>query len=164
MTGQPDESTVHAWARLVRAEQVTLARVEGALKRAGLPSLSWYDVLLELSREADGMLRPVELERRLLLAQYNASRLIDRMARSGLVARRACPEDGRGQFVEITEAGRDMQKRMWRVYGAAIADHVGAKLGPGEAEALYGLLGKLLRDSPADPETAADDHSNGTPD
>lgn len=162
MTEHPDSAVVQAWARLVRTEQATLSRIEGELKQAGLPPLAWYDVLLELSREPAGMLRPVELEKRLLLAQYNASRLIDRMERAGLVVRRACPEDGRGQLVEITAAGRDMQRRMWQVYGPAIAEHVGAKLAPGDAEALYVLLGKLLRDSPADSETTVDDRSSGT--
>ena len=79
MKHEPSEETVTAWARLVRAEQTVLGRIEAALKAADLPPLSWYDVLLELGRAEDGRLRPLELERRTLLAQYNASRLIDRM-------------------------------------------------------------------------------------
>lgn len=152
MTEQPDAAIVQAWARLVRAEQVTMSRIEGELKQAGLPPLAWYDVLLELAREPTGMLRPVALERRLLLAQYNTSRLIDRMERAGLVARRACPEDGRGQFVAITDAGREMQRRMWRVYGAAIARHVGTRLSLDDAGALHELLGKLLQEPGTDLE------------
>ena len=147
MIEQPDESMVLAWARLVRAEQATMSRIERELKQGGLPPLAWYDVLLELSREPKGMLRPVDLERRLLLAQYNASRLIDRLEKAGLVARRACPQDGRGQFVAITRDGRETRRRMWRVYGPAIAKHVGTKLTPREARTLYDLLGKLLEDS-----------------
>ena len=73
------EEVVTAWARLIRAEQALLARIEGELKAAGFPPLAWYDVLLELGRTENGRLRPVELERHTLLAQYNASRLIDRM-------------------------------------------------------------------------------------
>jgi DNA-binding MarR family transcriptional regulator len=154
MSRQPNTAVVQAWARLVRAGQATMSRIEGELKQADLPPLAWYDVLLELSREPQGMLRPVELERRLLLAQYNASRLTDRMARAGLVERRACPEDGRGQFVAITKDGRDMQRRMWRVYGAAITEHVGTKLTRDEAHALHGLLGKLLHDAGPEPAGA----------
>ena len=157
MTEKPEEAIVKAWARLVRAEQATMSRIGNALKRAGLPPLAWYDILLELTREPHGMLRPVELEHRLLLAQYNASRLIDRMEKAGLVGRRVCPEDGRGQFVAITREGAKMQRRMWRVYGAAIADHVGTKLTPREAHTLYELLGKLLRDSAAGPARASGD-------
>ena len=138
------EEVVTAWARLVRAEQALLGRIEGELKEAGFPPLGWYDVLLELGRAEHGRLRPIELEKRTLLAQYNASRLIDRMAKASLVRREAHPEDGRGQWVSITPEGRALQKRMWRVYGAAIATHVGSKLQRSEAGQLAALLAKLI--------------------
>lgn len=144
MKHAPSDETVTAWARLVRAEQTVLEKIEAELKAAGLPALSWYDVLLELSRAQDGRLRPLELERRTLLAQYNASRLIDRMEKAGLVARLPHPEDGRGQLVAITNEGRALQKRIWRIYGPAIERHVGAKLSRSEATELARLLKKLL--------------------
>ena len=37
-----EEISVQAWARLVRAQQLLLERVETDLKRAGLPPLRWY--------------------------------------------------------------------------------------------------------------------------
>jgi len=143
MKHDPSEEAVTAWARLVRAQQTVLGRIEAALKAAGLPPLSWYDVLLELGRAEDGRLRPLELERRTLLAQYNASRLIDRMEKAGLVERLPHPEDGRGQLVAITPEGRVLQKRMWKVYGPAIVAHVGDKLSRAEASELARLLKKL---------------------
>ena len=143
MKHDPSEEAVTAWAQLVRAQQTVLGRIEAALKAAGLPPLSWYDVLLELGRTEDGRLRPLELERRTLLAQYNASRLIDRMEKAGLVERLPHPEDGRGQLVAITPEGRVLQKRMWKVYGPAIVAHVGDKLSRAEASELARLLKKL---------------------
>jgi DNA-binding MarR family transcriptional regulator len=140
----PSEEAMIAWARLVRAEQTVLGAIEAEIKAGGLPPLSWYDLLLELGRSEEGRLRPVELERRTLLAQYNASRLIDRMEAAGLVKREANPEDGRSQFVAITAEGRALQKRMWKVYGPAIAAHVGSKLQAGEAKELARLLQKLI--------------------
>jgi len=142
----PSEEAMTAWARLIRAEQAVLGKIEAEIKAADLPPLSWYDVLLELGRAENGRLRPLELERRTLLAQYNASRLLDRMAAAGLVKREAHPEDGRGQLIAITPEGRAMQKRMWKVYGPAIERHVGAKLTPREAGDLAGLLAKLMGD------------------
>ncbi len=65
----------------MRPQQAVLAAVEADLKAAGFPPLGWYDVLLELSRAADGGLRPFALEQELLLAQYNLSRLLDRLER-----------------------------------------------------------------------------------
>jgi len=144
MKHDPSDEAVTAWARLVRAEQIVLEKIEAALKAADLPPLSWYDVLLELSRADAGRLRPLELERRTLLAQYNASRLFDRMEKAGLVERLPHPEDKRGQLIAITTEGRALQKRMWRVYGPAIARHVGEKLRPAEAAELARLLAKLI--------------------
>ena len=140
----PSEAVVRAWTRLVRAQHVVLAAVEADLKAAGFPPLGWYDVLLELSRPPDGGLRPFELEGRLLLAQYNLSRLLERMQAAGYVGRRPCREDGRGHLVVIAEPGRQLMKRMWPTYRAAIARHVGGKLGEDDAARLGALLGKLL--------------------
>jgi DNA-binding MarR family transcriptional regulator len=138
----PSDAVIRAWARLIRAQQAVLAAVEAELKAANLPPLAWYDVLLELSRAQEG-LRPFALEQALLLAQYNLSRLLDRLERAGYLERRACPEDGRGQVVVITAAGRALVKRMWPTYRAAIAHHLGAKLSEDEASRLATLLGKL---------------------
>ena len=140
----PPEEAVTAWVRLVRAEQTVLGCIEAELKSGGLPPLSWYDVLLELERSQDGRLRPMELERRTLLAQYNASRLIDRMEAAGLVTREAHPEDKRGQLIAITPEGRALRKKIWRIYGPAIAHHVGCKLQRDEATTLAALLEKLI--------------------
>lgn len=137
----PSEAVIWAWTRLVAVQQRVLAAVEGELQGAGLPPLGWYDVLLELRREGEAGLRPVALQERLLLAQPNVSRLLDRLARAGLVRRRPCPDDRRGQLVAITPAGRELLARMWPVYRAAIQRHVGDRL-TGDEEAR--LLGELL--------------------
>jgi DNA-binding MarR family transcriptional regulator len=138
----PSDAVIRAWTRLVRAQQTVLAAVEAELKAAGFPPLAWYDVLLELAR-ADPGLRPFALEQALLLAQYNLSRLLDRLEKTGYVARRTCAEDGRGQIVAITPSGRALVKRMWPTYRGAIARHLGAKLSEDDAARLASLLGKL---------------------
>src|SRR5262249_9180102 len=132
-----------AWTRLVRVQQGLLASVESDLKKAGFPPLAWYDALLELSRSQHGALRPVELEKQMLLPQYSTSRLIERLVDAGLAERKLCPVDGRGQFVAITQSGRTMQKRMWEAYSVAIERHVGSKLSNKEAATLCDLLGRL---------------------
>jgi len=139
----PSPETVAAWARLLRAQQHLLAAVEADLKAEGFPALAWYDALLELSRAAEGRMRPVELEKAVLLPQYSTSRLTERLARAGLIAREVCPGDRRGQFIAITTEGRALQKRMWQAYAAAIERHVGTRLSPEDAGRLCELLGKL---------------------
>ncbi|WP_436112771.1 MarR family winged helix-turn-helix transcriptional regulator [Neorhizobium tomejilense] len=131
----------------MRAQQLVLGAIEQDLKAADLPSLGWYDVLLELSRAEGGRLRPYEIEERTLLAQHNLSRLLDRIDKAGLVQREVFSEDGRGRWVIITEDGRAMQARMWNVYAAAIQRHLGDKLDDAQADQLAELLAALSRNS-----------------
>jgi DNA-binding MarR family transcriptional regulator len=137
----PSEAVVAAWVRLSRAQGAAFGAVERAVRAAGFPRLEWYDVLLELER--GGPLRPRDLQARLLFAQYNLSRLLDRMAAAGMVERTPCPDDQRGSLAAITPAGRRLRRRMWRVYGPAIGEAVGARLDEGEAAELARLLDKL---------------------
>jgi len=139
----PSESVVGAWTRLERAHRAALGIVESRLKKAGLPPLAWYDVLLELERAGDAGLRPFELQKAMLFAQYNLSRLIDRMAADGHVARTASVDDGRGQVLAITREGRALRRRIWPVYAAAIEAAVGKHLSDTEARTLGNLLGRL---------------------
>ncbi|HEY0233430.1 MAG TPA: helix-turn-helix domain-containing protein [Afipia sp.] len=143
MKRRPSTEATEAWIRLMRIQSRVLDAVEQDLKKAGFPPLAWYDALLELSRAPDGELRPVELEKQMLLPQYSTSRLIDRLVDEGLAARRECERDKRGLFVEITEAGRDLQKKMWDSYSAAIERHMGSKLSDAEAAQLAALLDRL---------------------
>lgn len=143
MKRKPSDAAVHAWARLVRVGEALRAAIEGELKEHDFPPLAWYDALLELGRAPDGLLRPFELEGRMLLPQYSTSRLVDRLERAGLVERLGCPVDGRGQLIRITDQGRDLQRRMWPAYADAIERYVGAKLTDDEARRLSKLLEPL---------------------
>ena len=135
--------SIRVWARFIRVEQQLLDKVEDDLKASGLPPLVWYDVLLELTREASGRMRHRDLHARMLLAKYNLSRLIDRMAAEGLVTREPVDEDARGAYVNISDAGREMQKRMWPVYQGAISNRFARHLNRAEIESLGQILTKL---------------------
>ncbi len=143
----PSPETIKAWARLVRVSRQLVEKTEDALKSGGLPPLAWYDVLHELAEAGEGGLRPFELTDRVLLAQYNVSRLLARLEADGLVEKLPVSDDGRGQTVRVTPSGREMRRRIWAVYGASIADLMGDKLSAKQLEMLAGLLGKL-RDPP----------------
>ena len=115
-----------------------------SIANSAQPPLAWYDVLLELERAPDG-LRPVALESALLLAQYNLSRLLNRLAEAGLITRKPHPQDGRGQIIHITRAGLTVRQKMWRYYEAAIQDAVARHLSDAEAATLATLLHRLAR-------------------
>lgn len=129
----------------MRTQRILLAAIEQDLKAADLPPLAWYDVLWELVRAEKGRLRPFEIEANTLLAQHNLSRLLDRMEEAGLVRREVFPQDSRGRWVLVSEAGRAMQQRIWTVYGASIERHLGEKLVDADADQLAGQLTRLIR-------------------
>jgi DNA-binding MarR family transcriptional regulator len=143
MPKQPSEAVVDAWIALMRAQQAALLKIERAFRDAKLPPHAWYDVLWELDRAGATGLRPFEIEERMLIAQSNISRLIDRLAEQGYVERQPCEEDGRGQHVVITPAGREIRKRMWPVYARAIGAAVGRHLSEREAANVATLLTRL---------------------
>ncbi|TIU27620.1 MAG: winged helix-turn-helix transcriptional regulator [Mesorhizobium sp.] len=143
----PSPGAVKTWGRLLRVSRQLVEKTEDILKAGGLPPLAWYDVLHELAAAGEGGLRPFELIDRVLLAQYNVSRLLARLEVDGLVEKLPVSDDGRGQTVRITPSGREMRRRIWAVYGVAIADLMGGKLSAKELEVLASLLGRL-RDPP----------------
>jgi DNA-binding MarR family transcriptional regulator len=144
MTRNPSDAVTRAWVRLMRAREAVLGAIEADLKAAGVVPLAWYDVLLELTREKGGRLRPADIERKILLPQYSLSRLIDRLEREGFVARTPHEDDARGQWIAITERGRAAQARAWKVYAKSIQKHVGEKLDDKSAAQLAGLLERLM--------------------
>ena len=144
MSQKPTETLIRAWARLMKSQHLALTMVERGLKEAGLPPLIWYDVLLEIERAGGNGLRPYELEHAMLLAQYNLSRLIDRMEREGYLERRECQDDGRGQLIAITEAGKAVRRKMWPVYARGIEAALGRHLSARQIHELDEILGGLI--------------------
>ena len=136
----PKDPVQRAWVAVQRYGHALLDRVENAVQSAGFPPLEWYDVLWAIERE--GPLRQRDLAANMLIARYSISRLIDRMEADGLVERRTCPGDGRGQLVHVTEAGLKLRKEIWGAYQPAMKAALGA-LSEAEAEQLAGLLAKL---------------------
>ncbi len=144
MTTQPQQPSVEAWARLFRAYKLLLEQAERDLKRAGLPPLSWYDVLLEVHDAPQQRIRQFELGNKILLPKYNLSRLLDRLQRESLVIREACAEDRRGAVITLTGKGRRLLKQMWNCYGNTIHERFEARVTAEEVAQLGRVLGKLV--------------------
>lgn len=73
-------------------------------ERMSLP-LGWFEVLLRLSRSADGQLAMGVLADQIVLTTGGVTRLVDRMETAGYVERRPCPSDRRVLYAGITDAG-----------------------------------------------------------
>ena len=113
---------LRAWRAFMRAHSSMLRRIGKDLADAGMPPLSWYDVLAVLRDAPQARLRQVDVAEQLLLSTSGLSRLLDRIEEAGLVRRVACPGDRRSLHLELTDDGAETLDRMWPVYARGIAE------------------------------------------
>lgn len=142
MTIGTNSPAFQLWVRLVKSHQRIRDAVDAAFRAADLPPLEWYDILLELERRG-APLRARDLEHELLLAQYNLSRLLDRLERRGLIIREPDPDDGRSRLIRLSAAGLAARRSMWPVYRQIVEQAVGGSITDDEALALAGQLAPL---------------------
>ena len=141
--GSLEQGREEAWRALITAYSTAVERIERGLVEAGLPPLSWYDVLLELSAAPGCRLRMHDLARAVVLSRSGLTWLVDRLEKAGLLRREPDPEDGRGSYAVLTDEGVRMREKMWPVYAKGIAEHFGAHISDEEAEVLTRALGRV---------------------
>jgi DNA-binding MarR family transcriptional regulator len=113
-----------------------------AESRGGLP-LGEHFLLVQIARGPETGIRPTDLAARSLLTKSGVTRAIDRLERVGLVERRECPSDGRGQHVLLTAAGKRLLKRSAPSNIRAIAKHFADPLSAEELRTLTTALERI---------------------
>src|SRR5665213_2724581 len=95
------------------AETATLLNkaIECSLGREASLSLTFYNVLSGIDRSPTGFLTMSQLVTEIFLTSGGVTRLVDRMAKAGLVERKGCPNDRRSMHVEMTDEGRTTLQR-----------------------------------------------------
>jgi DNA-binding MarR family transcriptional regulator len=141
-TAPPTRLAAEAWEELFRAQVAIMRRLERD-DIWGELSMREYDVLFQLSRAPARALRVRELNEHILLSQPSLSRLVERLAGRGLVAREGVPGDGRGVSVRLTEAGAALQREIGRRHVRTIRRYVGGALDEAELRELARLCARL---------------------
>jgi DNA-binding MarR family transcriptional regulator len=90
---------------VMRAQQILLGQVDAVLKPYGL-TFARYEALVLLTFSRRGELPLSKIGERLMVHPTSVTNTVDRLERSGLVARRPNPDDGRGVLASITAKGR----------------------------------------------------------
>lgn len=106
-------------------------------------TLPRFDVMAALFRRRDGVTMS-ELSRMLLVSNGNATAVVDRLEKDGLVARRQSDQDRRTVFVALTEAGlanfeglaADHEREVDRLFGG---------LAEADLEALTEILKRMAQ-------------------
>jgi DNA-binding MarR family transcriptional regulator len=137
-----DRSSVRLWLRLLSCTIAIEKDVQRRFAGRGA-TLARFDVLAALDRHRQGMTMGA-LSRALLVSNGNATQLVQKLARDGLVRMRTAPEDRRSSIVRLTAKGRA------DFAGLAAAHHdwidaLVAGMDAGSRENLYQALGDLKR-------------------
>lgn len=142
---QLDPARNSLWRLFLTVHTRLVERVEQDFRQAGLPAFEWYDVLVALKQAPEQRLRLSELAQVLLVNRTNVTRLVDRLEKAGLIQREACADDRRGAFAVLTEAGLEMQQKMWAVYAQSIARYFGRHLRSADVAVFSNALSAMLR-------------------
>ena len=123
----PDEQL--AWRALVHAISVITRVLDRDLLQAQGLSLNEYAVLATLSEQPARSMRMSELASEVWVSVSGMTRVVERLARQGLVERAKADTDGRGQLAVLTPAGLTRLKRAYQTHLASVREHVMDHLG-----------------------------------
>ena len=137
------DTQLAAWKALLNAHAAAVGAIETELGAAGRISLTWYDVLWAIRKQGGGCLRFRELQEEIVLSRSALSRLIDTLAKAGLVKKKTCSTDARGIDVELTDKGEKALTNAWPVYSAGIVQHFAQHLSSDDCVQLQQILAKV---------------------
>jgi DNA-binding MarR family transcriptional regulator len=117
------EGELRAWRGLLRAHSCLAKRLDAALEHAhGMPMTS-YEVLHHLEEASSSRMRMCDLAAQAQLSRSGLTRLVDRLAREGLLERCSCEHDARGSFACLTMLGRERLAEARGTHLAVVREH-----------------------------------------
>ena len=105
--------------------------------------LAEHHVLAVLGEAGEAGMRPTELALASTLTKSGLTRAVDRLEEEALIARRACPADGRGQLIALTAKGRRTLRRAAPEFFRSVARHFADHLTEPEIETITGVFERI---------------------
>jgi MarR family transcriptional regulator, 2-MHQ and catechol-resistance regulon repressor len=144
-----DDPAITTYGRLLEvARRLETVFARTITEHAGMPGPR-FELLLRLARTPGEQLTMSELADQLGVTSGGATRLVDKVAADGLVARSACSEDRRVHHVRLTEAGRGVLGEVLAWHRADLARELTDRLTAAQQRQLDALLDLLRDDAPA---------------
>lgn len=156
-----DENEMTAWRAFIRAHGTLVARLDQELQAEHHLGLPEYEVLVHLSEAERRELRMTDLARRVLLSPSGMTRRLDGLVRRGLVERRRCPSDGRGQFAVLTTEGLTAMEHMAPTHVRGVREHFVDRLTRQQLRELVEIFSPIAGDRSGGPEIASAEGADG---
>jgi DNA-binding MarR family transcriptional regulator len=144
MNSMTREDKLAAWQAFLQAHTKLIRVLEREMLEEQELPLTWYDILAHLDGAPEGRLRMQELAESVVLSRSGLTRLVDRMAKSGLVSRAPCPHDRRGTYAVITAQGRETLRIAKPGHLRGVEHHFLDRLDDVDLQALDRSLSKVL--------------------
>lgn len=151
MTRWLDEDQQQAWRAYNRGTARLTERLDRDLhERHGL-SIADYEVLVILSEAEDRTMRMTELADSALFSKSRLSHAIARLERAELVRRENCPDDKRGIFAVLTDAGYRRLTEAAPTHVAGVREYLVDAVSAAELQTIgraFGEVDRRLRSAP----------------
>jgi DNA-binding MarR family transcriptional regulator len=121
---QLSDAEAAAYRALVRVIFATPRVVSAEVSGESALSLTDCFALEALAAAPGSRMRVRDLSASCGVSQSGTTRIVNRLARDGLIQRHACPGDGRGSLAVLTAAGRTSLAQARPAYLASIRRHI----------------------------------------
>jgi DNA-binding MarR family transcriptional regulator len=134
-----------AWATdLIRLEIAVWDRIDVRLRESHELPLAFFESLLFISRAPRGGMRVGDLAQALRVTVGGTSKLVDRIEKTGLIARQLDPGDRRASHLVLTTPGKRKLTAAAKVYEAEVRDLLDRVLHPAEQRQMGDYISRLL--------------------
>jgi len=145
---QTDQDTLtlgelRAWRGLLRAHACLAKRLDAELERAHRLPMTSYEVLHHLQEASDERMRMCDLAEQAQLSRSGLTRMVDRLAREGLLERCSCEHDARGAYACLTERGRERLEAARVTHLAVVREHFFSRFSEAELELLADMWDRI---------------------
>nr|WP_231748053.1 MarR family transcriptional regulator [Auraticoccus cholistanensis] len=117
--------------------------LDADLRRHGL-DLAEYEILVCLEESEGRRLRMSELAEAVHQSRSRLTHTVSRMERRGLVARVSCPEDRRGVWAQLTDAGFELLRSAAPSHVESVREVFVEAVDPDDFAALGRAFGRVL--------------------
>jgi DNA-binding MarR family transcriptional regulator len=118
--------------------------VDARLRKSHELPLAFFESLLFISRAPRGSMRVGDLAQALRVTVGGTSKLVDRIEKTGLIARESDPDDRRASRVTLTTAGKRKLTAALKTYEAQVTGLLGGVLSPAEQQQMSDYVSRLL--------------------
>jgi DNA-binding MarR family transcriptional regulator len=140
-----DDPRITAMGLFTEAFSGVTGRLAAQYAECGLSAVE-FEVLIRLARSPDQQLRMTDLAAQTSLSTSGVTRVVDRLERSGLVRRTACPTDRRSSYTVLTVAGQTRLDQVLPGHIALIEQWFTGLLPGGRLEEMLSAL-RTIRDA-----------------